>query len=119
MRAESKLLVDSDDQEMIRSILACAGSSGTGILATGDHVRTLPKGRIYHVLLFNRARRVYAHLRFSYRSEQSDGSTAFFLVTDHDGSTPVKDCPKFLDFEKRWLQDQQQSGEQAEAPDAE
>ena len=112
MRAEAKLLLDSDDREIIQDIVACAGSAGTGILASGDHGRTRAKGRIYHVLLFDHARREYAHLRFSCRSKQADGTTVFSLITAHDGATPVKDCPKFLDFEKRRLSNEKPSGEQ-------
>jgi hypothetical protein len=104
LRAEAELILDSDDQEVIKEVLSQNGSS----VDTANHVRTLPKGRIYHVLLFNKPMRIYAHLRYSYRSEQADGSTMFFLVTDHNGASPVKDCPGFLEFERRYLAPQKE-----------
>jgi len=99
MRADADLILDSDDSEIIKAVIDHAGSTSR----SPNHVRTLSTGRIYHVLLFDEPRRIYAHLRFAYRSEQANGSTVFSLVTDHDGATPVKDCPQFLDFETRYL----------------
>lgn len=99
LRAEADLVLDSADPEVIRELLAHTGASPRSPL----HTRTLREGRIYHVLLFSESQKTYAHLRFSYRSQQSDGTTVFKLVTDHDGASPVKDCPGFLQFEKRWL----------------
>jgi hypothetical protein len=99
LRAEAEMILDSADQEVIGELLTHSGATSR----SPNHARTLPEGRIYHVLLFNESQRVYAHLRFSYRSEQSDGTTTFNLVTDFNGASPVKDCPGFLEFEKRRL----------------
>ena len=77
MRAEAELIVDSDNPELIHDAVSTAGSGA----ATDNQVRTLKEGRIYHVLLFNTRRAEYVHLRFSYRSEQKDGSVVFQGVT--------------------------------------
>ena len=99
IRADADLVLDSDDSEVIEAVLAHTGRSS----GSPNHVRSLSKGRIYHVLLFDELRGVYAHLRFSYRSEQVDGSIVFKVVTDHNGANPVKDCLGFLEFEKQYL----------------
>ena len=99
LRAEAEFILDSDDPAIIRSLLSCCDTPSS----LPNHVRTLREGRVYHVLLFNETRQDYAHLKLEYRSQQSDGSTTFALVTDFDGARPVKDCPKFSEFEKRWL----------------
>ena len=100
MRAEAEMLIDSGDPKIINEVLAVAGSAS----ASPNHVQTLSKGRIYHILLFNKSRSTYAHLRFEYRSKQRNGETTFYLVTDFNGAHPVKDTPEFLAFEQRRLQ---------------
>lgn len=99
LRADADLILDSEDPEIIQAVLAHTKASA----GVSNHVRTLSQGRIFHVLLFNEPRRTYAHLRFSYRSKQADGSTVFMLVTNDNGASPVKDCPGFLEFEKLFL----------------
>lgn len=99
MRAEADLIVDSSNPELIQDAISVAGAPGDN----QNHVRLLSEGRIYHVLLFRTKEHSYAHLRFSYRSSQADGSITFSEVTDFNGAEPVKDCPGFVDFEKRWL----------------
>jgi len=98
MRAEAKLILDSSDPKFINALL----SSNASANRSPNHVRTLPSGRIYHVLLFNELRKTYAHIRYSYRSKQADGSTVFNLVSGSP-SNSVKDCPSFENFEKKYL----------------
>lgn len=100
LRAEADLILDSADRKVIKELLACTSVDSQ----LHNSVRTLREGRIYHVLLFNEDREIYAHLKFEYRSEQRDGTTAFSVRTDFDGGGGLtKDCPGFLEFEKRIL----------------
>jgi len=101
MRADAELLLDSGDRRLITDLLGVA--AGTPKIMAGssqspNHVRTLSNGLIYHVLLFSSQRSAYAHLRFEYRSEQRDGSTVYHVLTDFNGSHPIKDCPGFSQF---------------------
>lgn len=100
-RAEAELILDSKDPGIIREILdLTAAPEG----AFPEGTRTLPEGRIYHVLLFSTTEEIYGHLRFEYRCGQEDGSIMFQLRSAYDGASPVRFCPAFAEFERRRLE---------------